>query len=92
MMRSAAMEGAPYKIRVNTINPSPVDNRMMRSLEEGFAPGQGEEAKKNFEQAIPLGRYAKNDEIAALAVFLSSDDSQFITGVVHPIDGGMTAG
>lgn len=92
MMRAAAMEGAPHKIRVNTINPSPVDNRMMRSLEEGFAPGQGESVKKNFEQAIPLGRYAKNEEIAALAVFLSGDDSQFITGAVHPVDGGMTAG
>ncbi len=48
MMRSAALEGAPHKIRVNTVNPSPIDNRMMRSLEEGFAPGQGEEAKKSL--------------------------------------------
>ena len=39
LMRSAAAEGAPYNIRVNTVNPSPVDTRMMRSLEEGFAPG-----------------------------------------------------
>ena len=91
MMRSAALEGAQYKIRVNTINPSPVDNRMMRSLEEGFAPGQGDAAKENFEQSIPLGRYATNDEVAKLAMFLASDDSQFITGTVNPIDGGMTA-
>lgn len=91
MMRSAALEGAPYKIRVNTINPSPVDNRMMRSLEEGFAPGEAKAAKENFEKAIPLGRYAKNEEIAALAVFLASDESSFITGTVNPIDGGMTA-
>ena len=54
LMRSLAHEVAPNKIRVNTINPSPVDNRMMRSLEEGFAPGQGEAAKKGFEQSIPL--------------------------------------
>lgn len=90
MMRSAALEGAPHKIRVNTINPSPVDNRMMRSLEEGFAPGEAKAAKENFEKAIPLGRYAKNEEIAALAVFLASDESSFITGTVNPIDGGMT--
>lgn len=91
MMRSAALEGAQYKIRVNTINPSPVDNRMMRSLEEGFAPGQGDAAKENFEQSIPLGRYATNEEVAKLAMFLAGDDSQFITGTVNPIDGGMTA-
>ncbi len=92
MMRSAAMEGAPHQIRVNTINPSPVDNRMMRSLEEGFAPGQGEAARKNFEQSIPLGRYGKNDDMANTVLFLASDESSFITGAVIPVDGGMTAG
>jgi NAD(P)-dependent dehydrogenase (short-subunit alcohol dehydrogenase family) len=91
MMRSAALEGAPHKIRVNTINPSPVDNRMMRSLEEGFAPGEAKAAKQNFEKAIPLGRYAKNEEIASLAIFLASEESSFITGTVNPIDGGMMA-
>ncbi len=91
MMRSAALEGAPYNIRVNTINPSPVDNRMMRSLEEGFAPGKSDSVKKDFEQSIPLGRYASNEEVAELAMFLASDQSSFITGAVIPVDGGMTA-
>ncbi|MFO7864790.1 MAG: SDR family NAD(P)-dependent oxidoreductase [Salinivirgaceae bacterium] len=91
MMKSAALEGAPHKIRVNTINPSPVDNRMMRSLEEGFAPGDAANAKTGFEQSIPLGRYATNAEVAKLMMFLSGDDSQFITGTINPIDGGMTA-
>lgn len=91
IMRNLTFELAPRKIRVNTINPSPVDNRMMRSLEEGFAPDQGTEAKKGFEQTIPLGRYAKPEEIAKLVLFLASDDSQFITGTTQVIDGGMTA-
>jgi NAD(P)-dependent dehydrogenase (short-subunit alcohol dehydrogenase family) len=90
IMRSAALEGAPHKIRVNTINPSPVDNRMMRSLEEGFSPGKAEQAKENFEKSIPLGRYATNEEISFLAIFLASDESKFITGTVNLIDGGMT--
>jgi NAD(P)-dependent dehydrogenase (short-subunit alcohol dehydrogenase family) len=91
MMRSAALEGAANKIRVNTINPSPVDNRMMRSLEEGFAPGSAEAAKSGFEESIPLKRYATNEEVAAAALFLASEESSFITGVVLPVDGGMTA-
>ncbi|MCH7411655.1 SDR family oxidoreductase [Belliella sp. DSM 111904] len=90
VMRNLALELAPRKIRVNTINPSPVDNRMMRSLEEGFAPSHGAEAKKGFEQTIPLGRYAIPEEIAKLVLFLASDDSQFITGTTQVIDGGMT--
>lgn len=90
-MKVAALEGAEHNIRVNAIHPSPVDNRMMRSLEEGFAPGAGETAKSSFEQTIPLGRYASNDEIAKLAIFLASDESSFITGSSYSIDGGMTA-
>lgn len=90
-MKVGALEGAEHNIRVNSIHPSPVDNRMMRSLEEGFAPGGAEEAKKGFEQMIPLQRYANNEEIANLALFLASDESSFVTGATYAIDGGMTA-
>lgn len=89
--RSLALELAGKNIRVNAINPSPVDNRMMRSLEKGFSPDDAKSAKSQFEQMIPLGRYAENKDIANLATFLASDDSSFITGAIHSIDGGMTA-
>ncbi len=91
MMRNLALEVAPRKIRVNTINPSPVDNRMMRSLEAGYAPGDAENMKTAFENAIPLGRYAEPSEIAGLVRFLASDESKFITGTTQVIDGGMNA-
>lgn len=91
MMRNLALEVAPRRIRVNTINPSPVDNRMMRSLEAGYAPGDAENMKKAFENAIPLGRYAEPLEIAQLVRFLASDESRFITGTTQVIDGGMNA-
>ena len=87
-MRVAALEGAPYKIRVNSVHPGPVDNRMMRSLEEGFAPGAGGEVKKGFESQIPLGRYATNEDIASMVTFLASDKSKYITGSIHVVDGG----
>ncbi|MBL7768602.1 MAG: SDR family oxidoreductase [Flavipsychrobacter sp.] len=91
MMRNLAIEVASRKIRVNTINPSPVDNRMMRSLESGYNPGDAEGMKKAFENAIPLGRYAEPIEIAQLVRFLASDESKFITGTTQVIDGGMNA-
>ncbi|MDR6736246.1 SDR family NAD(P)-dependent oxidoreductase [Sphingobacterium sp. 2149] len=90
IMRATAIEAAPRKIRVNTIHPSPVNNRMMRSIEEGASTGHGEEVKKAFEASIPFGRYAEPIEIAKLALFLACDDSQFITGTTQVIDGGMT--
>lgn len=88
--RTVANEAASRNIRVNSIHPSPVDNRMMRSLEEGYAPGDAEAAKKGFEATIPLKRYATNEDIANGVLFLASDDSKFITGMKLVIDGGMT--
>lgn len=91
MMRNLAIEVAPRNIRVNTINPSPVDNRMMRSLESGYSPDDAAGMKKAFENSIPLGRYADPSEIAQLVQFLASDESKFITGTTQVIDGGMNA-
>ena len=79
-------------IRVNSVNPSPVETKMMRVLEDGMTEINGEENNKAaFEEQIPLGRYADASEIAKLMLFLSSEDSEFITGSVHTIDGGFTA-
>lgn len=90
IMRATAVEAAPRKIRVNSVHPSPVDNRMMRSLEEGFSPGNGTEVKEKLESTIPLGRYADPLDIARLVFFLASDDSQFITGTTQVVDGGIS--
>ncbi len=90
LTRTLALEAAPRQIRVNSVHPSPVDNRMMRSLEEGFAPGAGAEMKKAFEAGIPLGKYATNEDIANAVLFLASDESNFITGTKLVVDGGMT--
>ena len=91
LMRSAAQEGAPDGIRVNTVNPSPVETRMMRSLEKGFSPENPEQFRKKMSGRLPLGRYAEPDEIANLMLFLASDESSYITGSVNMVDGGLTA-
>lgn len=91
IMRTTAIEAAPRGIRVNSVHPAPVNNRMMRSIEESAAAGHGEEVKKQFEASIPLKRYAEPIEVAQLALFLASDNSQYITGTTQVIDGGMCA-
>ena len=88
LMRSAALEGAPLNIRVNTVNPSPVETRMMRSLEEGSAPGHAEIARASITKRIPLGRYASPNDIANVMLFLCSADAQFLTGGIYTADGG----
>lgn len=91
LMKSAALECAALNIRVNTVNPSPVETRMMRSLEEGLAPGDAETAREGLRASIPLGRYAEPKDIAKIMLFLASDDSDFVTGSVYVADGGSTA-
>lgn len=98
MMRSAALECAPLNIRVNTINPSPVESRMMRSLESGYdgmlktvQPDVEHPAGKDLVLAgMPMGRYATPEEVARLMLFLASDESSFCNGGVYMVDGGMT--
>jgi NAD(P)-dependent dehydrogenase (short-subunit alcohol dehydrogenase family) len=91
IMRTTALEVAPRKIRVNSVHPAPVNNRMMRSIEEGASAGHAAEVQKQFEASIPFARYAEPLEIAKLVLFLASDDSQYITGTTQVIDGGMCA-
>jgi NAD(P)-dependent dehydrogenase (short-subunit alcohol dehydrogenase family) len=91
LMRSAARECAPLNIRVNTVNPSPVETGMMRRLEEGMLPGAGDAAKATMAASIPMHRYGTPEEIARLMLFLASDDSAWITGSVYMADGGYTS-
>jgi NAD(P)-dependent dehydrogenase (short-subunit alcohol dehydrogenase family) len=81
-------------IRVNTIHPSPIEGRMFRSLENGFARAIGgvpEQIKQVVIGKIPMGRYGTPEEVANLMLFLASDESSFCTGGVYPVDGGNSA-
>lgn len=93
LTRSAAKELAERGIRCNAVGPSPIDTRMMRSLEDGLKTDgvSQEEMKALISSSIPLGRYGEPAEVADLIDFLMSDSSKFLTGAVIPIDGAMTA-
>lgn len=91
MARAAALELSASGIRVNAIGPGPVDNAMMRSLESMMSPDHPETIKSAVEATIPMKRYARNEEVGALAAFLASDEASYCTGGIHLIDGGWTA-
>ncbi len=84
MTHIAANESAPYQVRVNSVHPSPVNTRMMRSLESGSGASQ-----ENIAHSIPLGRYAEGEDIANMVLFLASEKSSFVTGSQFRVDGGM---
>jgi NAD(P)-dependent dehydrogenase (short-subunit alcohol dehydrogenase family) len=91
MTKTAAMEFAPAQVRVNAVCPSPVETRMMRSLEAGMNPDDPEAVRAMMAMSIPLGRYGEPGDIAALMCFLCSDDAAFLSGAAIPIDGAMRA-
>jgi NAD(P)-dependent dehydrogenase (short-subunit alcohol dehydrogenase family) len=91
LMRTAAIEAAPQRVRINTIHPGPIDNRLMHSLEEQLSPGAPLEVQRALESQIPLGRYGTNEEVARLVLFLASDDATYCTGGVFVADGGLTS-
>jgi NAD(P)-dependent dehydrogenase (short-subunit alcohol dehydrogenase family) len=78
-------------VRVTTIHPGPVDNRMMRSLETQLSPNDPEGAKQQFSGMVALGRYATNEDIANMALFLASDEAAYCNGSAFVVDGGFTA-
>jgi NAD(P)-dependent dehydrogenase (short-subunit alcohol dehydrogenase family) len=92
LARAAALELSPLGIRVNTVNPGPIENRMMRSIEQQANPADPSVVKHGFEGLVPMKRYGTNEEIAALALFLASDESSYCTGAVFVADGGFVAG
>ena len=92
LVKTAAIELAPARIRVNAINPGPIENRMMRSIEAQALPSDPSAVKAGFEQLVPLHRYGTNEEIAQLAVFLASSESSYSTGGAFVADGGFLTG
>lgn len=92
LMKVAAMECVPLGIRVNTVNPSATESRMMRSIENQADPDAPDKVKESIEAINPMKRYAKPEEIANMMLFLASDESSYCNGGCYTVDGGVTAG
>lgn len=83
MTKTAAIELAAHRIRVNSLHPGGVDTAML---------GSPEERSRTDYSWLPAGRLADPDEIARAALFLASDDASYCTGTAMLVDGGVMAG
>jgi 3-oxoacyl-[acyl-carrier protein] reductase len=86
LTKAMAVELAPDKIRVNALAPVAGDTPLLPAFMGSDTP----EIRAKFLATIPLGRFSKPSDIAAAALFLSSDEAEFFTGVVLEVDGGRT--
>lgn len=86
LVKSLAIEWGRRGVRVNCVSPGPVDTPLLR---QHWSP---QRIERIYLDRIPLGRLANGDDIARAALFLLSDASAYITGVVLPVNGGLSAG
>jgi glucose 1-dehydrogenase len=84
MMRNLAMELAPYKINCNNIAPGAIATPINQSVLSD------PQTMKNAVSEIPWGRFGKPEEVASVAVFLASDEAEYVTGSTYYVDGGLT--
>lgn len=88
MTYSMAKDYIGSKVRCNCICPARVHTPFVDGYLAQHYPGREAEMLEKLSAAQPIGRMAKPDEIAALALYLCSDEASFVTGSAYPIDGG----
>lgn len=91
LTRIAAAEVAGLGVRVNTLAPGPVNAPMMHSTERMQTPDDPMRYRRKVLANIPAGRYAEIDEIASAACWLMSSESEYVHGIVLPVEGAFTS-
>ena len=89
--QSAALALAPHGIRVNAISPGVIDTPMWKTVDGLFAKFEGKEPgqkKREVGEAVPLGYMGAPEDVARVAVFLASQQSEYITAQTISVDGG----
>jgi len=96
--RTAALELAPMRVRVNVIHPGGIDTAMFEEAgsellrRSGIADASGPMLAKMLEGVVPVGRISQPEEVARFTAFIASDAGAYINGAELVFDGGLTAG
>jgi NAD(P)-dependent dehydrogenase (short-subunit alcohol dehydrogenase family) len=90
LMRAAAKELAPRRIRVNTMHPGPTSTAFQDDIEMRATGQPRDEAAKTFDALVPLGRHTTPEEIAHGMLYLAADESAMVTSHTFTIDGGLS--
>lgn len=88
MTMSVAKDYLHENIRCNSISPARVHTPFVDGFLQKNYPGRESEMFEKLSRSQPIGRMAKPEEVATLALYLCSDEASFITGCDYPIDGG----
>jgi 3alpha(or 20beta)-hydroxysteroid dehydrogenase len=92
LTKSAALEAAPYGIRVNCVAPGHIDTRMARDLTAQIDPSDPEGVYRSVSETVPYGkRYGTAAEVASMVTWLLSPESEYVSGTIQLIDGALNA-
>jgi NAD(P)-dependent dehydrogenase (short-subunit alcohol dehydrogenase family) len=90
LMRAAAKELVPRRIRVNSLHPGPTSTAFQQDIEMRATGQPPDEAARVFDKIVPLGRHSSPEEIAHAVLYLASDESAMMTSHTFAIDGGLS--
>jgi NAD(P)-dependent dehydrogenase (short-subunit alcohol dehydrogenase family) len=95
MAKTIALDYAKYNVRANTLCPGTIETPLYHKAIDAYCERSGaDKSEVHAEEAAlqPLGRIGQPEDVAALALFLASDEASFITGSLYAVDGGYTTG
>lgn len=89
LSKAAALDLAPYRVRVNCVSPGAIDTPLLRRARFAEVGDQDAEVAR-LGEALPLGRVGYPEDIASAALYLASDEAEWVTGANIVVDGGAT--
>ncbi|MBM3568974.1 MAG: SDR family oxidoreductase [Alphaproteobacteria bacterium] len=93
LTKAAAVEFAQsgWPVRVNSVHPGFIDTPMARTMFRNLDPDQAKQLEAHIARLHPMNRWGRAEEVARTILYLASDDSSFVTGAEHIVDGGYSA-